>query len=145
MKIALTQNEIKAAVRQYMVSEGFKLEGKIFDADFSMGKGERGLSAIVTIENKNLDTDIPGFTGAASDEEEAALKETSSVDIKEEPVQAGTVGAVITENAKEVVATTAKADEATAAPKAETKVEEPVKVPVTEPDVAEAGDAGIFD
>lgn len=144
MKIALSQPEIKEAVRQYMVEQGFKLDGKIFDAAFSMGKGERGLSAIVTIESATADTAIPGFTGAASDEEEAALKADTTV---EDTTQPGTVGAVITETAKEVVATTAKADAAEAAPKAETKVEAPAPAAATEPDVATAGgdDAGIFD
>lgn len=141
MKIALTQPEIKEAVRQYMVEQGFKLDGKTFDAAFSMGKGERGLSAVVTIES-------PAVVATAAEDEDTTAALTGEVKVEgtTDTAQPGTVGAVITETAKEVVKTTAKADAAEAAPKAETKVEAPAAT-TTEPDVATAGtdDAGIFD
>lgn len=51
MKIQLTQSEIETAVREYVASQGIKVEGKNLTVDFSMTRGEAGLLADLVIED----------------------------------------------------------------------------------------------
>lgn len=61
MNITLKQNDIEKAVRLYIERQGFHLHNKTLGIDFSMGRGDNGLSASVTIEDSVV---IPGFTDA---------------------------------------------------------------------------------
>ena len=51
MKIQVTQTEITAALKQYIVAKGISLEGKQVDITFTAGRKEAGLSAELTIED----------------------------------------------------------------------------------------------
>jgi hypothetical protein len=59
MNITLKQADIEKAVRLYIERQGFHLLNKTLSIDFSMGRGENGLSAILTIEDA---VTIPGYT-----------------------------------------------------------------------------------
>lgn len=58
MIINLKQDEIDAALRLYIVSQGINLAGKTVTIAFTAGRAGRGLSAELDIE----DAAIPGYT-----------------------------------------------------------------------------------
>lgn len=59
MNITLKQDDIEKAVKMYIERQGFHLHNKTVAIDFSMGRGDNGLSAILTIEDS---VHIPGFS-----------------------------------------------------------------------------------
>lgn len=63
MNITLKQTDIEKAIRLYIERQGFHLHNKTLSIDFSMGRGDNGLSAILAIEDA---VTIPGFTDQVS-------------------------------------------------------------------------------
>lgn len=63
MNITLKQTDIEKAIRLYIERQGFHLHNKTLSIDFSMGRGDNGLSAILAIEDAVI---IPGFTDQVS-------------------------------------------------------------------------------
>lgn len=105
MQIQLKQNEIVAALKQYIANQGINLAGKDVTISFTAGRKEAGITADLVIE----DAGIPGFDGA--DDEAAkpsltvvtpivkAVEETSAAveePVKEEPKNAEEAPAVKT-------------------------------------------------
>lgn len=71
MQIQLKQNEIVAALKQYISSQGINLAGKEVTISFTAGRKEAGITADLSIEEAG----IPGFDGG----EEEATKPTLTV------------------------------------------------------------------
>ena len=71
MQIQLKQNEIVAALKQYIASQGINLTGKEVSISFTAGRKEAGITADLVIE----DAGIPGFDGT----EEEVAKPTLTV------------------------------------------------------------------
>lgn len=59
MQIQLKQNEIVAALKQYIANQGINLAGKDVTISFTAGRKEAGITADLVIE----DAGIPGFDG----------------------------------------------------------------------------------
>lgn len=70
MRIQLKQDEIVAALRQFITLQGINLVGKSLDISFTAGRKDSGLSADVTIE----DIELPDLT-----EESVAAKPALTV------------------------------------------------------------------
>lgn len=75
MKLQLNQAEIENAVRDHLAT-GINLKGKSLSVAFSMGKGTKGLSAQVDIEDSTL-PDLP----ASTSEVRAALADTDTSNV----------------------------------------------------------------
>lgn len=54
MQINLKQTEIIAALQGYISQQGINLAGKTVSVDFTAGRKETGISAEITIEDKQL-------------------------------------------------------------------------------------------
>ena len=65
MQINLKQNEIVAALKQYIAQKGIHLQDKDVSITFTAGRKESGISAEMVIE----ETDIPGFSDGTVAEE----------------------------------------------------------------------------
>lgn len=58
MQIQLKQHEIVAALKQYISSQGIRLQGREVDIRFTAGRGSTGLTADIQIEDtEGLDID----------------------------------------------------------------------------------------
>ena len=64
MLVQLKQNELVAAIKQYLINEGINLDGKVVDVSFTAGRKEAGIYADINIE----DNSIPDF-GFPKDED----------------------------------------------------------------------------
>jgi hypothetical protein len=56
MQINLKQSEITAALKQYIVQQGFSLAGKTVEVTYTAGRAPAGMTAELVVE----DQDIPG-------------------------------------------------------------------------------------
>jgi hypothetical protein len=119
MNITLKQNELEAAVRQYVGQQGISFNGRsLTSIRFSATRNPAGFIAEIVLEDKSLettDTVIPGFTDRpAGTDTGLALVGTvnSAADVTTvagtaQAPAAGTIGAAIAN----VVSTTAAADQ----------------------------------
>jgi hypothetical protein len=76
MQIQLKQNEIVAAITQYVAKQGINLTGRKVEVTFTAGRKESGLSADVDITDMELpdlapDVVAPALTVVKSDAPEA--------------------------------------------------------------------------
>jgi phosphopantothenate synthetase len=64
MKLSLQQNEIQAALRDYVANQGITTQGKDVTFDFTMGRKGTGLTVEVTITAPVTKVSVPtSFTG----------------------------------------------------------------------------------
>lgn len=88
MQISLKQGEIENAVTQYISSQGINLSGKTVGLEFTAGRGERGLTVDITIE----DPKAAAPTGQVKQATEAkAEKVTAAAPVEPAPVAETTV------------------------------------------------------
>ena len=83
MQIQLKQNEIVAALKQYITKQGIDLSSKLVEIRFTAGRKESGISADVEIEELG---DIPGYTDADEPEDVQAKKSADVYQIKAVPL-----------------------------------------------------------
>lgn len=60
MRVNLKQDEIEAALKNFISQQGINLNGKQIEISFTAGRKESGISAELNIEDMELE--IPGFT-----------------------------------------------------------------------------------
>lgn len=100
MLITLKESEIAVAVKRYLTQQGINLSGKAVGIEFTATRSNGGgIRADVSIDE--IDSDIPGFTDAASEEEDT--KDAGK------PALAVVTGAAATETAAAVTDTKAAA------------------------------------
>jgi FlaG/FlaF family flagellin (archaellin) len=73
VKINLNQDELETAVLNYIASEGIDLSDKAVTVDFTAGRGEKGISVDVEINEPAKTTSIDNSGITTIDSEEAPV------------------------------------------------------------------------
>ena len=90
MQITLKQREIESALKAYIVQQGFSLDGKTVEINFTAGRGTTGLLADMDIENAKSDASIhsdPVIRGAVCADEP---EQSGDVEVYDEEPEAET-------------------------------------------------------
>jgi hypothetical protein len=82
MQINLNKPEIEVAIRHYITSQGISLKGKDVAVKFTYGRGDTGVSAVVTIEEVAA---MPDFGADTKVETKLALVSSHGVTATVEP------------------------------------------------------------
>lgn len=97
MLVQLKQQEIVAALTQYIASQGINLQAKQVDVAFTAGRGTTGISAVITIEDSE---DIPDF-GELPQEQRPALTVVATEPVAQELAVLAVEGQAVAEEAVE--------------------------------------------